>query len=176
MKTLAFSDKKQAVSEILLVPVFALFMALAAYIRIPLFFTPVPLTTQTFVLFLSVIFLGRKAVFSQMLYLAMGIAGLPVFTNGASGLFYMLGPTAGYLASFVILAVILPYLLPKDKNTTKALLVFFAAALFVLFCGAGWLAVGCGFTFGAAVALGVLPFVVGDLIKAVAAALIFAKK
>src|SRR5215470_17373151 len=95
-----------ALEQALLIVVASLVTALAAQISIPLPLTLVPLTGQTFAVLLCGAVLGaRRAFIAQLLYLAEGAAGLPVFAGGASGLSFA-GPTAGYLAAFPIAAAI----------------------------------------------------------------------
>ena len=87
MKTAILSRKNYLALRACLVFSFSILMAVSAYVRVPLFFTPVPLTLQTFVFYLSIIFLKRQAIFSQVIYLFLGATGLPVFTNAGAGCF-----------------------------------------------------------------------------------------
>ena len=81
---------------------FTLLTVLGAYIRLPLPFTPVPITAQTFFVFLSGLCLGKRwASISQIAYLLLGVGGLSVFTGGG-GFFYLVGPTGGYLFGFIV--------------------------------------------------------------------------
>ena len=80
-----------------------IFIALAAQVAIP--FIPVPLTLQTLaILIVGLTFGSRLGAVTLLTYLAEGAAGLPVFANGGAGLAYMMGPTAGFLVGFVVLA------------------------------------------------------------------------
>ena len=80
---------------------FTLLTTLGAIVRIPLPNTPVPLTLQTVFVVLSGVALGaRLGLASQLLYVALGTAGMPIFANGGSGIAYVTGPTAGYLLGF----------------------------------------------------------------------------
>ena len=84
---------------------FALLTALGAFVRIPLPFTPVPVTLQTFFVLAAGIYLGsRDAALSQLGYLAIGAVGLPVFAGGGAGFGHFLGVTGGYLIAFPIAA------------------------------------------------------------------------
>src|SRR5262245_17113843 len=81
---------------------FNLLLALSAQVRIPLFFTPVPITAQTFVVLLTGALLGpRLGAAAMAAYLLEGAMGLPVFQGGNSGVAYMFGPTGGYLIGFI---------------------------------------------------------------------------
>jgi biotin transport system substrate-specific component len=84
---------------------FALLTGLTALWEIPLPFTPVPITGQTFAILLAGATLGLRAgAASQLLYLAMGIVGVPFFAGGSSGWEVVTGPTVGYLVGFVAAA------------------------------------------------------------------------
>ena len=158
--------------DIFLITISALFVAVFAQIRIPLPFTPVPLTGQTFAVLLVGAALGSKrGAASLALYTLMGAIGLPFFAGGASGLAYMSGPTLGYLAGFIVAAYVVGRLAERglERSVRTSFVPFLAGTLVIYLFGAGWLAVLFGL--GQALALGVLPFLVGDAIKLVLAAL-----
>lgn len=156
---------------------FIILTALGAYVRIPLAFTPVPITLQTFFVLLSGAVLGRKwGPLSQVGYLCLGAAGLPIFSGAASGAGYLLGPTGGYLIGFVVSSWIVGALLQTRHNLTGILLamVFGCLAGIYLFGILGLcLFLKCSFAQG--LSWGLMPFVPGDLIKIVSAGLIFTK-
>jgi biotin transport system substrate-specific component len=158
--------------DLFLITISALFVAALAQIRIPLPFTPVPLTGQTFAVLLAGAALGSaRGAASLALYTLMGVLGLPFFAGGASGLTYMSGPTLGYLAGFVAAAYIVGLLAERglERSVRTSLVPFLAGTLVIYLFGAGWLAVLFGVE--QALMLGVLPFLVGDAIKLVLAAL-----
>lgn len=148
---------------------FALLTALGAAIRIPLPFTPVPITLQTFFVLTAGIYLGpRDAAASQLGYLALGAAGLPVFAGGA-GFAHLLGATGGYLLSFPIAAALVGATLHPGVRLGRALAVFVAAQVVIFGLGTAWLAAFLGIGFDRALALGVLPFLPGGAVKVAAA-------
>ena len=153
---------------------FALLTGLAALWEIPLPFTPVPITGQTFAILLAGATLGLRAgAASQLLYLAMGIVGVPFFAGGSSGWEVVTGPTVGYLVGFVAAAAVVGRLAERrqDRRVVSAIPAFLAgSAVIYLFGMAGLMAVA-GMTAVDAFTLGVVPFLVGDGIKAVAAGL-----
>lgn len=160
------------VRDILLVVVGSLLVTAMAQVRIPLPFTPVPLTGQTFAVLLVGAVLGsRRGTASLLFYLAQGAAGLPVFAGGASGLAYMAGPTGGYLAGFVAAAFLVGWLSERglERRIRSALPVFLAGEAVIYLFGVPWLGVYIGME--RALAAGLLPFLVGDAIKLAAAAL-----
>jgi len=175
MKALSLNKDYSLARDISLVAAFTLFMVMSAYVRVPLFFTPVPLTLQTLVLYSSIAVLKRKAAVSQVFYLLLGIGGLPVFTNGGCGLLYLAGPTGGYLLSFLVIAAVFPYLRPRENCLRKNILFFSAAALTVYFFGLSWLVLGHNFSLSAALTAGFYPFLPGALVKIVLASFLALK-
>jgi biotin transport system substrate-specific component len=158
--------------DLFLITIGALIVVAFAQIRIPLPFTPVPLTGQTFAVLLVGAALGSKrGAASLALYNLLGALGLPFFAGGASGLAYMSGPTLGYLVGFVVAAYVVGLLAERglERSVRTSLIPFLAGALVIYIFGAGWLAVLFGVE--QALALGVLPFLVGDAIKLILAAL-----
>ncbi len=154
---------------------FALLTAIGAFVRIPLPFTPVPITLQTFFVLASGIYLGgRDAAASQGLYLGLGAAGLPVFAGG-SGLAHLLGPTGGFLVAFPIAAWLVGGSLRPGDRLSRALVVLVSAIGIVFALGASWLALVMGVGPGQAFALAVLPFLPGAALKIAAATALVAR-
>ena len=153
--------------EALLVGAGVLLLALAAYLRIILPFTIVPITGQTFaVLLLGAAYGWRRGGVTVALYLAAGLAGLPVFADVA-GL-----ATLGYLAGFLLAAVVVGWLAGRgwDRHFVTALAAMLAGEVVIYACGLLWLARFVGW--GQVIALGLAPFVIGDALKLAAAALL----
>jgi biotin transport system substrate-specific component len=158
--------------DLSLITLGALFVAALAQVRIPLPFTPVPLTGQTFAVLLVGAALGSKrGAASLALYTTMGALGLPFFAGGASGLAYMSGPTLGYLVGFLAAAYVVGLLAERglERSVRTSLVPFLAGTLVIYIFGAGWLAILFGLE--QALALGVLPFLIGDALKMGLAAL-----
>ncbi len=156
--------------------VFVFLTALGAYIRIPLWFTPVPVTLQTFFVLLGACILGRYLGFlSQTIYIILGVLGISLFTNNGSGIYYLLGPTAGYLLGFLIVSVFIGIVLPKQKSFKSVFFVFSAASLLILACGALWLKIIFRISFFHSLILGALPFVAGDTVKSLIASVFYMK-
>jgi biotin transport system substrate-specific component len=155
-----------------LVTGFALLTGFAAQWEIPLGFTPVPVTGQTFAVLLAGGTLGMRAGgASQLLYLAMGAFGLPFFAGGSSGWEVLRGPTIGYLIGFVFAAAVVGRLAEAkaDRKVVTAIPAFALGSVVIYVCGMFGLVVVAGMSVGAAFTAGVVPFLVGDAIKAVAA-------
>ena len=148
------------------------FTALAAQVSIPLPFTPVPLTLQTFAVLAGAAALGaERAVIAQVLYIALAVAGVPVLAGGASGHEVVVGATGGYLIGFVLASYVVGRISSNGASTksSKTALAFLAGSVLIYTLGAPWLAFTTGNTITWAIVNGVVPFLVGDLIKAVAA-------
>jgi biotin transport system substrate-specific component len=160
--------------DVILIVLGALFVAALAQVKIPLPFTPVPLTGQTFGVLLVGATLGSKrGAASMALYIALGALGLPVFAGGASGLAYLSGATLGYLVGFVVAAYVIGLLAERglERSVRTSLIPFLIGTIIIYTCGVAWLTILLG-SFSKAVAAGLLPFLVGDTIKLVAAALV----
>ena len=150
------------------VAAFTSLTALGAFVRIPLPFTPVPITLQTFFVLSAGVALGRRAgALSQGLYLALGCLGAPYFAGGESGLAYLAGPTGGYLLGFPLAAWLVGALAGAGSERRPLGVVgsLLVASAVIFVSGAGWLAVWGGYTVGAALAVGVLPFLPGLVVK-----------
>lgn len=167
MNTLAHSDSKLSKSLISALQVIgaSLLLALFAQVKIPLGFTPVPLSGQTFgVMFLSVLLGPRKGPLAVLLYLIEGALGLPVFAGGASGLMTLFGPTGGYLVGFLAQSFLIGRLIRYSRINLFLLLL--ATSFVQLGMGVLWLGQFVGFN--QALSLGVYPFLAGDLLKILA--------
>ncbi len=169
------------VMDVTLVSGFAILTAICAQISIPLGFTPVPISGQTFAVLLSGGVLGAKlGASSQLLYIFVGAIGFPVYQDATGGWDVFVGSTGGYLVGFVVAAYVVGYLAEKnnDKNVLVSLSHFVLGSAIIYVFGAIWLSHVANIplvssTPGAPDALswGVTPFLVGDLIKALVAAL-----
>jgi biotin transport system substrate-specific component len=155
---------------------FGALTALGAYIVIPL--PPVPITLQTLFLGLAGTLLGaRLGALSQVVYLFLGILGLPVFAGGKAGLGVLFGPTGGYLIGFVVAAFVIGKLVALKERPGFAWLCFalIAGEAVVYALGLLQLVLVARLTFIKALAVGVLPFIPGDGIKIIVAAIIALK-
>ncbi len=127
-------DKKGQISLMLL---FTFLTGISAFVKIPLSFTPVPITAQTLIVLLSGLFLKKEwALKSQLLYIGMGLVGVKWFSGGRGGLGVLTGATGGYLIGFVLAAYLIGYIREKyDNNTTFTtnLVLLFIAGLVVIF-------------------------------------------
>jgi len=159
---------------------FAVLTAAAAQISVPLPFTQVPFTFQPTVVLLSGLVLGpRLGAASQVVYLAAGIAGLPVFAASATlppGVWRLFGPTGGYLMSYPLAAFVAGAFARRgfDRRYLTSIIAMALGLVVIYTCGTVWLAyASVGRTaigLANAFASGVAPFVIADIVKLAAAA------
>ena len=167
----SWAAKSIARNGVLVLGLTALTVA-SAYATIPLPFTPVPLTLQTFAVLAGAAALGaERAVLAQVLYIALAVAGLPVLAGGAGGREEVMGATGGYLLGFVVASYVVGRISAAGASTktSTTALAYVAGSLVIYTLGAPWLAYVTGNTLTWAIANGVVPFLIGDAIKAVAA-------
>jgi biotin transport system substrate-specific component len=170
------------VAKISLALTFAAATGLAAQIRFPLPFSPVPVTGQTFAVLAAGVLLGRKwGGFSMAAYVALGAAGIPWFNGGGAGMSFVAGPTGGYLIGFILAAFTIGFItdrIPAARGFWPMLgIMLFANFIIIYGLGLVWLGVylsvikGSAITFPALFTMGAAPFFIGDAFKAVLAAL-----
>lgn len=156
---------------------FVTMTALGAHVRIPLPWTPVPVTLQTFFVSLAGATLGPAlGPASQAIYLLLGVAGLPVFAGGGSGVGYLLtGPTTGYLIGFIAASALVGWLIRRREDPGAVWILFSMAAgsLTIYTCGTLWLVWSLRLSLAGGIAKGILPFLVGDVVKTGAAVGLF---
>lgn len=159
------------------VALFVILTGLGAFVRIPLPFTPVPLTLQTLFVLLSGAMLGaRLGAFTQALYALLGVMGVPLFAGAGVGAVYLFGPTGGYVFGFVLASFVIgAFLRKRQGNFLSTVSVMLLADALLLLCGALWLKVFTGMSLSQAFWAGVAPFIAGDIIKAFVAAGVFQK-
>lgn len=165
---------RTALSNLVAVVAGAAFIGLAAQISIPLSWTPVPLTGQTFAVLLVGAAAGlRRAVAATLLYAVLGLVGVPWFAGHSSGFVTV---TFGYIIGFVAAAALVGWL--AERGWTRRPWLTFAAMLLgdlvIYAIGVPWLKAALGVSWGTAFTLGMTPFLLGDLVKAALATGVFA--
>lgn len=159
----------------------ACLIGLLAQTRIPLPWTPVPITGQTFAVLLAAVLLGRWwGGVSLVIYIGLGIAGVPWFNGLTGGIARIAGPTGGYLVGFILAALFLGYFVDKyvKVRSFRNLLGLMLFTDFVLVFGPGliqlhlWSNLAGQGTIGfyQLLTMGLLPFIAGEVVKVVAAA------
>jgi biotin transport system substrate-specific component len=148
-------------------------IALGAQVSVPMF--PVPMTLQTLAILIVGLTLGsRLGVAAVAAYLVEGAAGLPVFAGGASGAHLLVGPTAGFLFGFLAMAFVTGFAVERGmaRGLVGTILAATVASALLYVPGVLWLNAATPLDMNGAVNAGMLPFVIGDLVKSVVAGLI----
>ncbi len=164
--------KQSALADLALILLGSLVVAASAQISIHL--DVVPITGQTFGVLLVGMALGsRRGALALVAYLTEGVAGLPVFAEAKFGLAIVQGPTGGYLLGFIAAAWLVGLLAERgfDRNLFTTLAAMAAGSALIYVCGVVWLQPFMG-SLEDTLAAGVYPFLIGDAIKAVLAALL----
>ena len=150
----------------------AALMTAGAFISIPV--GPVPIVLQNMFVFLAGLLLGsRWGLASVGVYLLAGACGLPVFAGGMGGIGRIVGPTGGYLIGYLPAVFIIGYLSQKGAARISIDIIAMVCGTIVLYaCGVTWLKTLTGMPWPKALAVGMYPFLIGDVLKIVAAATI----
>ncbi len=147
----------------------SILVALCAQVALPLTWTPVPVTLQTFgVMFVAVALGARRAALAMTLYLSAGAMGLPVFQPfGLPGAARLLGPTAGYLWAYPAAAFVTGWFAENfsGRSVFRLVVSLVAGQSLVFLCGAAWLAAWSQLDVARAVQSGILPFLPGEVVK-----------
>ena len=140
-------------------------------IAIPI--SPVPISFTTLAIFFSAIILGwKKGAISCLIYLLIGLVGLPVFSGFSAGPTKLLGMTGGYLISFVFMALITGFFAEKFKNKIHMYVLGMVIGTILTYTiGTAWLAYLSGMSLSAALFAGVIPYIPGDIAKIIIAAI-----
>jgi biotin transport system substrate-specific component len=155
---------------------FGALTAAGAFIVIPM--APVPITAQTFFLNVAAILLGGPlGSISQFIYVMLGVVGIPVFAGGKAGLGVIFGPTGGYLLGFIIAAFVIGSVNRMKKSAGIFWHIFsMAIGMMIIYSlGSFQLSLVAKMSFHKAFVVGVLPFIPGDIIKILLAAIISSK-
>ena len=169
-RVLADFASRTAIAQIALVVGGAALVGIAAQIAIPLPFTPVPLTLQTFAVLLVGASLGSlRGALSMVVYLLAGMVGVPWFAEGSSG---FSSASFGYILGFIVAAFIVGRLAERGASTTAlrsaGLMVVGNIAIYAV--GVTWLKFAIDVDWATAMSLGVVPFLIGDAVKIALAA------
>jgi biotin transport system substrate-specific component len=162
--------------DVALVIAGAVLIFLTAKVSVPIPGTPVPFTLQNFGVLVVGGALGfRRGGAAALLYVALGVVGLPFFAEGKGGMTVILGSTGGYLVGFIVAGALVGRLaeLGWDRRIGGALGATTLGTLAIYAVGVPWLAVATGNSLAWAIQFGLLPFLALDIVKLVAAAVVF---
>ena len=149
--------------EIVLVIAGSILIALAAQWYLPLPFSPVPITRQTFaVLFLAALYGNNRGGLTVLTYLILGMVGRPVFADGTFGIATIVGPTGGYLVGFLPAAYIVGFLSKRrwDRQAWSTAISMIIGNIIIYLAGTAWLSQFVGWE--NVLQMGVIPFLIGD--------------
>jgi len=172
------STRSILLQKFLTISVFAVLTGIAAQIRIPLPFSPVPVTGQTFVILFAPLLIDQLAGYTQIFYVLLGLLGVPWFSDHRAGIQVLLGPTGGYLLGFIAASFLLGGIVKKYKTLSmKQVFIWLAVVNFAVIYPVGLLQLYSWFALKGAtlnlyklLSMGFLPFIPGDLIKILLAA------
>jgi biotin transport system substrate-specific component len=167
------ADKQSLANSLLLVLAASVLIALSAQVAIPLPFTPIPVTGQTFAVLVVGMALGaRLGAAAVIAYLIEGASGLPVFANGTGGMAVLMGPTSGYLLGFVPAAFATGWLAEQgwDRNPLTTALAMIIGNAIIYVPGLLVLSAILSKPLSVTIGFGFLPFYMGDIAKLILAA------
>ena len=134
---------------------------------------PVPISLTNFAIYLSLYLLDcKKGTISYILYLLLGLVGLPVFSGFTGGIGKLAGPTGGYIIGFIPMAIIAGIVIDKFSQRWIQILGMIVGTAICYAFGTAWFCIQAGYTVSAALAVCVIPFIPADLIKMVIAMII----
>ncbi|MDO6354039.1 biotin transporter BioY [Caloramator sp. CAR-1] len=158
------------VKNVTKIALFAAILSVLSFVFIPI--GTVPITLQTLGVFLASLLLGAKdGALAVLIYILLGAVGLPVFAGGRGGFEVLIGPTGGYLMSFPIAAYILGKGV-KFNNKIFDMLIVILCVFIIYAIGVPYLKYVTGMDFKKALKIGMIPFIIPDIIKSAAAYLI----
>ena len=173
METSMTKTRKFNTKTLTLIGVMTAVICIMGPLSIQLPISPVPISLGTLAIYFVIYVLGmKKGTISCCIYLLIGFIVIPVFTGFTSGPAKLLGPTGGYLVGYIFMALICGFVVDKTNNIFACFSgILLGTAVLYLF-GTVWLAYQADMTFMAALAAGVLPFILGDLAKIVIAMIV----
>ena len=169
--------KTSKIKMLILAALFAALTAVFSQIIIPLPFTPVPINLATLAVFLAGALLGAKwGTVSMCVYVALGLVGLPVFASLQGGFGVLAGPTGGYIVGYILAAVIVGSIVDhSDKKIWIYPIAMVAGLAGCYLLGTIWYTISMQTSFIVALAACVVPFLIGDALKIIAASLLGVK-
>ena len=166
--------KKSNAFNLTVIALMAAVICILGPLSIPLPVSPVPISFTNLAIYFAVILLGwKRGTISYILYLLIGLVGIPVFSGFTGGLGKLVGPTGGYLIGFIFMAVIAGWFIEKFEGKLVMYFVGMVLGTIVTYgFGTVWLAYVAGMSFKAALVAGVLFYIPGDIAKMIIAVLI----
>lgn len=162
------AEKKIKAYDIVIIAIMSALLAVCSFIAIPV--GALPVTLQTFAVFVCVGILGKKrGTVSVLIYILLGVIGIPVFSGFQGGLSVLMGPTGGFIAGFLPAVFVAGLIMEKTGRKIPFMIVsFFAGTAICYICGIFWYIFvfsGGKSDFVSALTLCVLPYIIPDIIK-----------
>ena len=165
------TNSKFTIQQIAMIAVMTAVTCVLAPLSVPI--GPVPISLTNFAIYLSLYLLDwKKGTISYILYLLLGLVGLPVFSGFTGGIGKLAGPTGGYIIGFIPMAIIAGIVIDKFSQRWIQILGMIVGTAICYAFGTAWFCIQAGYTVSAALAVCVIPFIPADLIKMVIAMII----
>lgn len=165
------TNSKFTIQQIAMIAVMTAVTCVLAPLSIPI--GPVPISLTNLVIYFSLYLLGWKlGTLSYVIYLLIGLVGVPVFSGFTAGPAKLFGPTGGYLIGFIPMAIIAGIVIDKFSQRWIQILGMIVGTAICYAFGTAWFCIQAGYTVSAALAVCVIPFIPADLIKMVIAMII----
>ncbi len=163
-------NQKFSVQELTTMALLAALLCVSSYISIQLPFSAAPITAQTLIVNLIALLLKpKKAGITVGIWILLGLVGLPVFSGGKGGFGVLAGPTGGYIIGYLVAVMIIALIRGNKNKAIRNMISTIAVGIPVIYViGVPWLKVVAGLDWKAAVITGLLPFIAGDIVKAIA--------
>lgn len=157
---------KASASQLALIGIMSAVICILGPLSIPLPISPVPISFTNLAIYLAVFILGaKKGTISYCIYLLIGFAGVPVFSAFTSGPAKLLGPTGGYLIGFIFMAFICGFFIERFNTKPMYFTGLVIGTVIAYLFGSAWLSYQASMTFSQALIAGVIPYIIGDVIK-----------
>ena len=161
-------ERKTKISDLARAAVMTAVTCVLAPLSVPI--GPVPISLTNFAIFLSLYLLNWKwATGSYLVYLLIGMIGMPVFSGFTGGIAKLAGPTGGYLVGFIPMAIVTGMVIDRKPNHAVQFLAMIVGTIICYVFGTAWFCLESGTPVGAALTACVFPFIPGDLLKIVLA-------
>ena len=165
------TNSKFTIQQIAMIAVMTAVTCVLAPLSIPI--GPVPISLTNLVIYFSLFILGtKKGTISYLIYLLLGLVGLPVFSGFTGGPAKLAGPTGGYIIGFIVMAVIAGLVIDNCHKPLIQLVGMIAGTIVCYLFGTVWFCIVADSTFKAALGICVIPFIPADLIKMIIAMII----
>jgi biotin transport system substrate-specific component len=161
--------KDFSTKDMILAGMFAALIGVMGYVSVPIPISPVPISGQTLVIMLiGLLLTPKQAFYSVATWILVGVAGAPVFSGGRAGISVLASPSGGYIAGFLVGAVVISVLKGREANLVKMYVSALIGGILVIYaCGVPFMAMLLEMDMATALKAGAIPFLIGDIIKVV---------